>query len=362
MNLNLFMKNGIQGILRSMSRFYLGDPVGRAFLVKMLLQSKKSAEQRERHEKAGTHIPPFLIASIASRCNLRCAGCYARAGGACGEDGAARELTAAQWADIFGQAAELGVSFILLAGGEPLMRRDILEAAAATPIVYPIFTNGTLLDGDTLSLFEQHRNLIPVLSIEGGRTATDARRGAGVYDQVDAAIARLRERGLLYGVSITVTKENQPVVMRSDFVSRLEKQGCGGVIYVEYVPVEAGSEHLVLDEADRVRAADSARELKDSFPQMVILSFPGDEEAIGGCLAAGRGFFHINPAGGAEPCPFSPYARQNLQEHSLLEVLGSAYFRRLRSISEGAGDPAGGCTLFQHKDEVEALLAQEGCF
>ena len=165
-----------------MSRFYLGDPVGRAFLVKMLLQSKKSAEQRERHEKAGTHIPPFLIASIASRCNLRCAGCYAQAGGACGEDGAARELTAAQWADIFGQAAELGVSFILLAGGEPLMRRDILEAAAATPIVYPIFTLSLIHIFAKISIYIVASRMSPLKEI----------RSLSIPDSHSASIKRIQ--------------------------------------------------------------------------------------------------------------------------------------------------------------------------
>ena len=52
-----------------------------------MLEEYCDACQREiakQQEKEGLHVPPFLIASIASQCNLHCAGCYARAGGGCG--------------------------------------------------------------------------------------------------------------------------------------------------------------------------------------------------------------------------------------------------------------------------------------
>jgi MoaA/NifB/PqqE/SkfB family radical SAM enzyme len=53
---------------------------------------------------------------------------------------------------------------------------------------------------------------------------------------------------------------------------------------------------------------------------MIFISFPGDEKTSGGCLAAGRGFFHINSHGGAEPCPASPYSDINVRDSSLLDL------------------------------------------
>ena len=91
-----------------------------------------------------------------------------------------------------------------------------------------------------------------------------------------------------------------------------------------------------------------------------MLSFPGDEESMGGCLAAGRGFFHINAAGGAEPCPFSPYSELNVKERSIIEVLQSQFFCKVREISAAeAGNHDGGCTLFQFKNDVAALTKAE---
>ncbi len=85
-------------------------------------------------------------------------------------------------------------------------------------------------------------------------------------------------------------------------------------------------------------------------------SFPGDEKEMGGCLAAGRGFFHINAYGGAEPCPFSPFSDVNLKEISLLEALKSPLFCRLQNSGLFAEEHAGGCLLFEHREEVETLL------
>lgn len=359
MNLNLFMSTGIERIMKTAGRFYLKSKNGRAFLAKMVPQMQASAKLWEQSEASGTHIPAFLIASVASQCNLHCAGCYARAGGACCDTGASPDLTGPEWEHILGQAATLGVSFVLLAGGEPLMRKDVLLAAAARPdMVFPVFTNGTMIDDDYMQLFDAHRNLIPVLSIEGGEAETDERRGAGTYAKIQAAMAQLKEKNILFGVSVTVTSQNLNTVLSQDFASQLRGQGCGVAVYVEYVPAQPGTEHLALLPAQLDVLNSQSQQLKAAFGDMVVLSFPGDEAAMGGCLASGRGFFHINPKGGAEPCPFSPYAKHNLRDASLEQVLQSKYFEDLRKISAEAGPHTGGCVLFQRESEVKRLLAQ----
>ena len=91
---------------------------------------------------------------------------------------------------------------------------------------------------------------------------------------------------------------------------------------------------------------------------MVFISFPGDEKSSGGCLAAGRGFFHINSHGGAEPCPFSPYSDINVKNTSLRQALRSPLFTALREQNVLLEDHSGGCVLFERRETVEALLAQ----
>ena len=117
-----------------------------------------------------------------------------------------KQLTSEEWLRIFREADDLDISFILLAGGEPMIRRDIIEAAGKCPnILFPVFTNGTFMDERYFGLFDRCRNLVPIMSIEGEKETTDARRGTGVYDRLIANMDELHRRGLIFGASVTVT-------------------------------------------------------------------------------------------------------------------------------------------------------------
>jgi len=210
----------------------------------------------------------------------------------CNEEESKELMTTAQWLDIFNQSKDLGISFNLLAGGEPLMRRDIIRAAASVKnIVFPIFTNGTLIDEDYLKLFHSHRNLIPVLSIEGSQATTDFRRGEGTYQKLLMTMNSMNKHKLIFGVSITVTTENILEVTSEDFLDVLAKLGCRIVFFIEYVPIDQTTNHLAPGEKERRLLEDKQNGLREIYESMVFVSFPGDEKYMGGCLAAGRGFF-----------------------------------------------------------------------
>ena len=85
-------------------------------------------------------------------------------------------------------------------------------------------------------------------------------------------------------------------------------------------------------------------------------AFPGDEKSSGGCVAAGRGFFHINAAGGAEPCPFSPFSDCNVRDTSIREALRSPLFFALNTQGLLKDEHIGGCTLYANREQVAQLL------
>lgn len=355
-DLEQYLAQGVRHILTGLTAAAGKNLKTAAFLARFAPAAQRARRRRAQLAAGGEHIPPFLIASITEQCNLHCRGCYARAGGVCCDGGADGILTAAQWADLFTQAAELGFSFILLAGGEPLLRQDVLAAAAREKrIIFPVFTNGTLFSQDACALFLQNRNLMPVLSLEGDAAATDARRGDGVYRRLQGAMALLHQNGVLFGASITVTRVNLAAVLAEDFLRALHTAGCRAVIYVEYVPVTQESQPLALTDADRATLEGRLAQLRAAQQELLLISFPGDEKSSGGCLAAGRGFFHINPRGDAEPCPFSPYADTNLTQVPLRQALRSPLFRRLQEQGYLTQAHTGGCVLFPHADEVAAL-------
>ena len=357
MDLNTYMEQGINDLAESLSLFYLKNAKGRRFLLSFLPALAKSTKIRNNYERQGQHIPHFLIASITSRCNLHCAGCYARSGGICTDTPQHAQLNADEWKRIFTEAKQLGISFILLAGGEPLLRRDVLEVAASFPtLAFPVFTNGTLFDTDYLDFFDTHRNLMPVLSIEGDAEETDERRGFGVAAKIDQVMQNLEKRGVLFAASVTVTKQNLTKVTKEDYLWGLREKGCGMVFLIEYVPAEPGTEHLMLSETEVDWLNRQVSDLRARRKNLHLFSFPGDESFTDGCLAAGRGFFHINPSGGAEPCPFSPFSALNVRNQSLLQILSSPFFTKVRQISQSDSQHNGGCTLFNHEEEVRQLL------
>ena len=326
-------------------------------MLKFASASKKASKKRAVAEAAGEHIPPFLIASITSSCNLHCAGCYSRCNEATTDNKPVDQLSGEEWKRIFDEAEELGVSFILLAGGEPLLRWDVMQEAGKKPgILFPIFTNGTFLGEKYMELFDSHRNLVPVISIEGNRDKTDLRRGEGVYDKIIDAMDSLYKRNLIFGASVTVTSENLEEVTSDTFLRSLSERGCKVVIYVEYVPVTEESTELALSDIQRDHLLAEVGRVREDHKDMVFVSFPGDEKSSGGCIAAGRGFFHINSHGGAEPCPFSPYSDVNVRDTSLKDAMHSKLFERLIDNDILADDHKGGCVLFEKRGQVQSLL------
>jgi len=356
-DLQQHIAKGVEKLVADTIRASLKNPKESLYLARFAAASKKAAKKRAQLEEQGEHVPGFMIASVTSRCNLHCAGCYSRCIETTTDEAPVCQLSGDEWKDIFMQAADIGMSYILLAGGEPLLRRDIIEAAARIPeIMFPIFTNGTFLDDKYLKLFDQYRNLVPVLSIEGEKEATDQRRGEGMYQLITANMETLRAKGILFGASITVTTENLDEVMSFAFVNSLLEKGCKLILYIEFVPVTEEARHLAPGDAERKRMEAAMELLRKEYPDVLLLSFPGDELAMGGCMAAGREFIHINSHGGAEPCPFSPFSDINVKSTSLREALQSPLFTKIRDAGLLLAEHEGGCVLYEKREQVEELL------
>lgn len=359
-DIQAYMTRGIEHIVRDALKATLRNPKESAYMLKFAAASKAASAKRARAKENGEHIPPFLIASITSSCNLHCAGCYSRCNHATVDETPVRQLTGDEWNNIFEEADELGISFILLAGGEPLLRRDIIEAAGKKQnILFPVFTNGTYMNDRYFELFDECRNLVPIISIEGGRAVTDARRGDGIYNILVDNMDKLYRRNLIFSASVTVTTENIKEVSSAEFIKTLADRGCKAVIFVEFVPVTEDSSHLAPKDADREYLKEETARLRETYQDMIFLSFPGDEKGTGGCIAAGRGFFHINSHGGAEPCPFSPYSDINVRDTSLRMAVKSRLFTALRDGDLLTEDHAGGCVLYEKRKQVEKLLEKD---
>jgi len=311
---------------------------------------RRQARRRAAAAGEGRAVPGILIASITRKCNLDCAGCYSKTL----RPGASAELSDERFLELFREAIDLGVGTLMVAGGEPLVRRSLMEGIARLPgVVVPVFTNGSLVDDGYLDLFSSGR-LVPVFSVEGDSAFTAERRGAGIHETVLARCAELKERGALFGFSVTLTSRNADAVLSERFLRGLEGLGASVLFLIEYVPVTPGSEGLVLSDAQK---AELSREGRFDGYSFMTISLPGDEEAFGGCLAAGRGFIHLADDGALEACPFAPFSDTSAADRSLREALDSPLMRAIRARHAELTETKGGCALWNQKGWVASLGA-----
>lgn len=324
-------------------------------MIKLARAYKKTRRIRyEELMKNELKIPPFLIISITSNCNLTCTGCYAAATGTLCKNKATKPLNIDYWCKIIQEAKELGVFGFIIAGGEPFLMPNLLKLSEEfKDRLFIIFTNGTAITEKDFEKLKHLKNTIVIVSIEGNQMMTDLRRGNGVYESAIATIKRLDEIGIISGVSATITRNNVNYWMDSRNIEDLIGKGVKLGFLLEYIPVDEDIElMLTTEESKRFREKVlSYRESKEIF----LIHSPGDEKYMGGCVSAGRGFAHITPNGDLTPCPVSNIATHNLTKSSLREGLMSPLFKIIREsehLLETEGTP---CALFSHPEEVTSL-------
>jgi MoaA/NifB/PqqE/SkfB family radical SAM enzyme len=270
--------------------------------------------------------PPFiLILSPTLKCNLRCKGCYTLG------YGMRHELPLELSERILTECEELGIYFVTILGGEPLLYPHLFTLIEHHPdIFFQIYTNGTLMSQQTADRLADYGNVAVVLSIEGDEQETDAWRGKGVYQKIMAAFGYLQHAGIIIGTSATVTRQNMAVVSSDEFIDRMIALGSFAQMYFLYIPVNGMADFSLMvtpEQRDLLRRRVIA--IRNTKP-LFALDFWNDGPYVGGCIAAGRRYFHINAKGDVEPCVYTHIAVDNIKDTTLAQALDSALFRDIR--------------------------------
>lgn len=340
------------GVFKDALKITFSNPLQALFFLKTFKYQKDAASRRDILKKEGLSVPPVMIYSITKKCNLNCKGCYDRE--LRPEDGS--ELSTDEARRIFRESHEIGMSFAVIVGGEPLARKDLLELIKEFPeMIFLVFTNGILLDESMTEKIREIKNFIPVLSLEGYRDETDGRRGCGTYENLLKVMKILKNRKIFYGVSLTVTRKNFSVLTDYKYVAGLKENGCRFFLYIEYTPVASGTKDLVITIEQRQELNLIMEKFRKDFSAL-FMAVPGEEEKFGGCLSAGRGFIHINHRGDLEPCPFAPYSDKNLKKIPVRKALESELLRKIRENGENLCQDVGGCSLWAKRQWVSSLL------
>jgi MoaA/NifB/PqqE/SkfB family radical SAM enzyme len=351
------LNQGLRIFFSEFVRVSLRRPSQAAFFARTVFWQSRAARRRARLAREDSlHVPPIAIFSITNKCNLRCKGCYAQAIRGDAPD----ELSVPDMRRIIAEAEELGISFFVIAGGEPLTRPEIVDIARDHPrIIFLLVTNGLLLEAALIEKLSGLKNVVPVLSIEGTQAETDERRGRGVHERLTRKMAELNRAGIFFSLSFTVTRTNFDTVTDPVFVRQAVEAGCRLFLYLEYTPIREGTDDWVITEAQRSSMKQLVASFRTRFPS-VFIAVPWDEEEQGGCLAAGRGFIHISARGDLEPCPFAPWSDTNAAKAPLRDALRSRFLHLMRENHDQFAETEGGCALWKKREAVEALLRRTG--
>ena len=318
--------------------------------------TKTIRKMREVHQ---CNVPWLILMDPTSACNLHCTGCWAA------EYGNKLNLTFDEMDNLIKQGKELGIYLYMFTGGEPLVRKaDIIKLCEKhNDCAFLAYTNGTLVDEAFCNEMLRVGNLYLAISLEGFEAVNDLRRGDGVYGKVMHAMDLLKENGLIFGTSICYTSKNIETVTSDEFVDLMVDKGCRYAFYFHYMPVGNDAAVDLLPTVDqRTYMRTRVREIRKltTGKGLFTMDFQNDGEFVGGCIAGGRNYFHINANGDAEPCVFIHYSGANIRTHSLLEILHQPLFMAYRDNQPFTENHLRPCPMLENPEILQRMVKETG--
>lgn len=311
------------------------------------------SKQEETRQKYGCNVPWAILLDPTSACNLHCTGCWAA------EYGNKLNLTFEEIDDIIEQGKAMGVYMYIYTGGEPLVRKkDIIRLCEKhSDCIFLCFTNGTLIDEEFADEMLRVGNFVPAISLEGFEEATDGRRGNGVYAKATKAMELLRKKKLFYGISACYTSANFESITSEEFFDKLIEMGAYFIWYFHYMPVgNDASPELLPTPEQRKETYRRIREYRSTKP-LFAMDFQNDAEYVGGCIAGGRRYLHINANGDVDPCVFIHYSDSNIREKTLLEALRSPMMMAYHDNQPFNKNMFQPCPMLENPDKLRKMVA-----
>lgn len=335
--------------------------------MRAMIRNIASQGKREKlRAKAGV-APAFFVLDWTNRCNLNCYGCYANSY-AQGED-LPLEIVDKLVKEF---KEDFGAYFVVLSGGEPFLKWKDMAAFAEKhkDITFMVYTNGTLINQEVISGLARLGNISPCISVEGFDTETDARRGEGHFSRVSKLMQALDKAGIIFGFSATVTSQNAEVLASDKFIDYYVKMGCKFGWYFTYIPIgRKPNLDLMTEPPQRVRLGEQIHKWRKQRKPIFIGDFWNDGPEVGGCIAGGRRYFHIDGAGDIKPCAFTPLAAANIHDiysgkskyKSVADVvLNSPVFRKMREVQKKITDYTAPCSVIDHPELIREVWKEKG--
>ncbi len=313
-------------------------------------------KQEATREKYGCNVPWAILLDPTSACNLHCTGCWAA------EYGNKLNLTFDEIDSIITQGKEIGTYMYIYTGGEPLVRKkDLIKLCEKhSDAIFLSFTNATLIDEEFANEMLRVKNFVPAISLEGFEVANDSRRGEGVYEKVMNAMRILKEKKLPFGISACYTSANCDDLSSDEFIDSIIDMGALFIWYFHYMPVGKDAvPELMVSPEQREKMYHRIRGFRQTKP-IFAMDFQNDGEYVGGCIAGGRRYLHINANGDVDPCVFIHYSDSNIREKTLLECLQSPLFMAYHDGQPFNENHLRPCPMLENPDVLPELVKKTG--
>lgn len=316
-------------------------------------------ETRVRQEKfekeVGFKPPALLVLSPTMRCNLRCTGCYAFEYNKTSEGDIPYDVLER----TLQEAKDMGIAFMVITGGEPFMRKDELLKLFKkfNDMFFIVYTNGTFINEKLAADLEKVGNVVPCISVEGYKDETDQRRGGGVHDSVLKAMKNLREKGVPFTISVTVTRENEELVTTEEFLNFYIEQGVLFAWYFQYMPVGRDPNlDLMVTAEQRNHCRKRILTMRESDMKILPVDFWGDAYLSEGCIAGGINYLHISGTGWIEPCVFVHFAVDNIKDTTVREALQSTFMKSYRDRQTKNTNRFLPCGIIDHPENLRGAI------
>ena len=296
-------------------------------------------------------IPVNATLEITYRCNNRCVHCF------CGlpadDPKAGKELSTAEIGGLFDDLASMGGLWLLITGGEPLLRPDFEEVylhAKKKGFLITLFTNGTMIGEETAALLSKYPPFVVEISLYGATEETYEKvtRLKGSYKRCLSGIEKILRAGIQLKLKTMALTVNRHEIAEMDRMAR--EWGCE----FRFDPViQRRIDGGAYSAPENCRISpDNVVRLDRMFPKKMdeykkfckhFVKKPRADARLYRC-GAGVGSIHVNPYGSAMGCSMMLQDGFSIRKHSL----GWIWDEGIRSVIEQKKDfrlPCDACRL-----------------
>ena len=281
----------------------------------------RSLEGRLNRKFKGEKRPATATLALTKTCQCDCDHCSAFFH----NRSVKKELSTAQWKEAFLQTVELGVTTLILLGGEPLLRRDLFELIKSVPkdkATVILFTNGEYLTPKNCASLKEAGAMGAFVSLDTSDDLTHNlfRKRKDLFRKALSGLANLKKAGLVAGIYSHLSRQN---LLENQFEKMMELAKLHGAHEVTFFDAIPSGRWLkdtsyCLTPADRLQISKLVKHYR-ALPNYPGISAQSTMTSLGGsafCFAANTQFY-LTAFGEMCPCDFTPLTIGKFPEESI---------------------------------------------